>query len=1076
MATAAELLVVLKMKDELGPALKAVSGQVDDFATSTGKASSAIAGIGTAAVVGGIAAVGAGLGLAVKSAADFEKTMSGVKAVSGSSAEDMAKLSGIALQLGKDTSFSATEAGKGIEELVKAGVSLGDVMGGAAAASLNLAAAGEVSVTEAATIASNAMNAFGIKGSEMAHVADTIAGAANASALDVHDFGYSLAASGAVAATVGFSFDDLATAIAVMGQAGIKGSDAGTSLKTMMLNLQPTTDKQVSLFKELGLITEEGGNAFFDASGKVKSMAQVAGTLQTALAGMTEQQRLAALEVIFGSDAIRAGAVLAKAGAEGFNEMAASMGKVTAESVAAERLNNLNGSLEKMKGSLATAAIAIGTAFLPVLRQMVDAFTTMINDNMPAIEAFAATLSQAFTDAIPYIVAFFQALIDNKETIGIVIAALGGFIILVTVVSWIAALVAALAFLISPIGLIVVAVALLAAAWATNWGDIRGKTAAVITWIQTLPATLAAVWAAISAGWTGLVTTVTTAWNAIVLAITTKIAAIVLAITTFFVNLGVMWAAGWALIDLAVQTAWTVITTFLTAAMAVVYNIFLIALGLWYTLFVERYAGFVALTQEVWTAIYTWFTDNFWNPLVDFISTTLTTIQNVLKTAWETISSVATTLWSALSTWFMDTFWRPLVAFVTTTLETLGRLIATAWQAIQRVTTEIWGAISKWFTDTFWNPLVALTTTSTAKVSEVTTGAWNAIKTKTEEIWNAIKSFLEGLWNGLKSSAGAAAQDLKTNVLTPIKDLAKEVGKAGGQMLSDFLKGMKEQGEKIIKYVGDLVKKISEKLSKAGKEDSPSKMMFEHGANFGAGFLNGLQSTIGSIENTVTSMAGVVGSAFTGSSGPGGAQRYNSAFGRPMTDNIADYVAQAAAMRGMDPTVAQIVAMSEGGLSEPARRGTFSTGSSWWPFQLHYGGSGYEYLGNIAGMGNSFTAMTGWAPGDPAAWKDSVDYALDVARKSGWGQWYGAAAAGIGNFQGIPRAYGGSVYPGNAYLVGEHGPEMFSPRRNGFINPQSGGQAPIIINVNAPIYGVNDMEDVVVSALDRAQRRGRAAA
>jgi TP901 family phage tail tape measure protein len=298
-----------------------------------------------------------------------------------------------------DTSFSAKEAAKGIEELVKAGISVGDVMSGAASASLSLAAAGAISVGDAAEIAANAMNQFGLQGKDLAGVADLIAGAANASAIDVGDFKFSLAAVGAVANTVGFTFKDTATAIALLGQAGIKGSDAGTSLKTMLMSLQPQTKAQIALFRELGLLTKDGGNAFFDASGKVKGMAEVAGTLQNALKGMTQQQKLATLETIFGSDAIRAAAVFANEGADGFNEMAAAMGKVTADEVAKERLNNLKGSVEQLTGSLETAAISAGLKFTPALKGMVDGATELVNGATPGIEAFAERSSSALVTA-----------------------------------------------------------------------------------------------------------------------------------------------------------------------------------------------------------------------------------------------------------------------------------------------------------------------------------------------------------------------------------------------------------------------------------------------------------------------------------------------------------------------------------------------------------------------------------------------------------------------------------------------------------------------------------------------------
>src|SRR5690348_4524975 len=172
------------------------SGAMDGL----GKVGGAVAGLGkTALMVGGAAGLGAialGLKDAISSASDFDATMSGVGAVSGASAQQMGQLHDLALQLGKDTVYSASEAGQGIEELLKGGVSIQDVMGGAAQATLNLAAAGGVSLPDAAEIAADALNDFNLNGKDMAHVSDMIAGAANASAIDVGDFKFSLSSVG----------------------------------------------------------------------------------------------------------------------------------------------------------------------------------------------------------------------------------------------------------------------------------------------------------------------------------------------------------------------------------------------------------------------------------------------------------------------------------------------------------------------------------------------------------------------------------------------------------------------------------------------------------------------------------------------------------------------------------------------------------------------------------------------------------------------------------------------------------------------------------------------------------------
>jgi TP901 family phage tail tape measure protein len=386
-------------------------------------------------LVAGASGTGAML-LLSNSAAAFEERLSAIQAVSGATAEEMDLIGRKALEIGKRTAFSATESASAMEELIKAGLSVTDVLNGASDATVDLAAAGEISLPRAAEIAANAMNNFGLAGKDMPRIADLIAGAANASAISVEELGSSLSQVGAVAALVGMPFDDVAVAIAEMGNAGIKGSDAGTSLKTMFMNLIPSTDRQIDKFKQLGLYTvnsaegmqklaargikpvslafddvtkalqqyieDSGGsevgtaantkaamelgqqmgvlqNSFFDANGEVKSLAEIQQILADTTGDMTKEQQLMNLEILFGADAIRAAAVLSKEGAAGYNEMAAAMGKVGAQEVAATRLDNLRGSLEEFRGSMETLSIDIGTYFLKPFKRMVDVGTAVLN-------------------------------------------------------------------------------------------------------------------------------------------------------------------------------------------------------------------------------------------------------------------------------------------------------------------------------------------------------------------------------------------------------------------------------------------------------------------------------------------------------------------------------------------------------------------------------------------------------------------------------------------------------------------------------------------------------------------------
>ncbi|MCI5657919.1 MAG: phage tail tape measure protein [Megasphaera elsdenii] len=313
----------------------------------SGMAAGAMAGLPVQAA--GFAGLGYGIFDAVKNYSDFTAQLSQIKAVTGLGESEMDAVKSKALELGAATQFSSTEAAQGMTELLKAGVSVKDVLGDASEAALNLAAAGELALPEAAEIMSTAMNAFHMD--DATHAADVLVGAANASATSVNEMKYSLSAVAAVAAGAGMSFDDTNTALGVLAQNGLKGSDAGTSLKTMLGRLSPQTDEAAKAMQRLGLLTDEGSSKFYDEQGNIRSLADIAGLLHTSMKGLTNEQRSNALATIFGSDAIRAGNILYREGAEGVIKMQDAMKNITAQETAKVAMDNLRGSVLKLKSA-----------------------------------------------------------------------------------------------------------------------------------------------------------------------------------------------------------------------------------------------------------------------------------------------------------------------------------------------------------------------------------------------------------------------------------------------------------------------------------------------------------------------------------------------------------------------------------------------------------------------------------------------------------------------------------------------------------------------------------------------------
>jgi TP901 family phage tail tape measure protein len=332
----------------------------------------AIRGIGNAA--GGVGLIAAaGLGVAIKKFAEFDKQMSSVAAATHAPKEELAALRAEAIKLGADTKFSATEAAQGIEELAKAGVSTADILGGGLKGALDLAAAGDLSVADSAEIAASALTQFGLSGKDIPHLADLLAAGAGKAQGSVTDLGAALNQSGLVAAGMGLSIEDTTGSLAAFASAGLTGSDAGTSFKTAIQRLQAPMGRGKKALDEYGI-------SAYDAQGNFVGIANVAEQLKTKLSGLTQQQKDAALAQIFGSDAIRVGTIMYKNGAKG---MQGWIDKTNDAGFAAEtarlRTDNLAGDVERLGGSLDTLFIGIGGGADGPMRDLVQGLDSILS-------------------------------------------------------------------------------------------------------------------------------------------------------------------------------------------------------------------------------------------------------------------------------------------------------------------------------------------------------------------------------------------------------------------------------------------------------------------------------------------------------------------------------------------------------------------------------------------------------------------------------------------------------------------------------------------------------------------------
>jgi TP901 family phage tail tape measure protein len=345
---------------ETGSVSRAQRGMSESTGALTGLMSK-FATVAKVGMVGGLIAVGVAAASTLKIGIDYQQQLNMMQAVTHSTGAEMQQVAKKARDLGNDLSLPATSAGdaaQAMTELAKGNLTAKQAMD-AAKGTLQLAAAAQITGAEAAKIQADALGAFSLKATAASHVADVLANAANSATGEISDFAQGLAASSAVAHQFGLSVDDTVTGLALFANAGIHGSDAGTSLKSALLALASPSTQAAAALKVLHL------NAF-DAHGRFVGLESISQQLATAQGRLSQQTFAAATSTAFGSDAARAAGVLASAGAVGWEKMAAGISKSGGAAAAAQaQMKGVGGALAGIKSELETIQIDVFTAAAP---------------------------------------------------------------------------------------------------------------------------------------------------------------------------------------------------------------------------------------------------------------------------------------------------------------------------------------------------------------------------------------------------------------------------------------------------------------------------------------------------------------------------------------------------------------------------------------------------------------------------------------------------------------------------------------------------------------------------------------
>ena len=827
---------------------------VGQVATSTGKTL-------TKAVT--VPIVGIGIA-AAKVGGDFEAQMSRVKAISGATGSSFEELRQQAIDLGAKTAFSAKESAAGMENLASAGFNAKEIME-AMPGLLDLAAVSGGDVALASENAATALRGFNLDASQSGHVANVFAKAAADTNAEVGDMGEAMKYIAPVANSMGLSIEEVSAAIGIMSDAGIKGSQAGTSLRGALSRLAKPTDAMQAKMDELGL-------SFYDSEGKMKPLKDQIGMLKDAFKGLTPEQQQNALVTLYGQESLSGMLALIDKGPDKLGKLTDSLKNSdgAADKMARTMQDNMNSSLEQMMGALESAAIVIQKVMAPAVRKIADAVSGMVDMFVSApepVQKMIVVIGLIVAAIGPLLVIFGQAVVTIQRVKVGFMALQAGLALMETslaaVILPVLGIVAAIAAVIV-IGVLVYKnwdkiVAFGKKAWANitkfvsdaakaikeKWGDITQwfsdtwnniKNGAKGLWDGTIQGAKDAVdsvknaWNGIKEWfanlWKGTISGLSSAWDSV----TTTLAPFVETIKTIFQPMLDFFSGLWGQVKTIFGSAWEIIKT-------VVMGPVLLLIDLITGDFNQFKEDFAMLWQTLFTNIQTLVT-TYVQIIVGFFTAWGQTVSNIWTTVVDTIQS----LWGSFTTWVINM------------AKSIVDGIVNGWNSFKQGTIDLWNATVQWIKDTWASFKQWVVDSANAIVNGVKQG-WENLKQGTIDLWNGMINGLKGIWDGLKQSVSNLIDNVKTtfNNLKNINLL--DIGKA---IIDGLVKGLKKKWEDGMKFISGIGKWIREHKGPIRKD---RKLLTPAGNAIMTGLNSGLTGGFRNVQSNVSGMGDMIANA-----------------------------------------------------------------------------------------------------------------------------------------------------------------------------------------------------------------------
>lgn len=771
--------------------------------------------MGVTTVIGGVGVA------AVKTAADFDSAMSQVAAVSGATGKDFDALRNKAREMGAKTKFSATEAAEAMNYMAMAGWKTEDMLDGIEGV-MNLAAASGEDLATTSDIVTDALTAFGLSAKDSGHFADILAAASSNANTNVSMMGETFKYCAPIAGALGFSAEDTAEAIGLMANAGIKSSQAGTALRTIMNNL--AGDVKIS-GKAIGDVTIATTNA----DGSMRDLSDILSDCRSAFGNLTESEKAQAAESLVGKNAMSGFLALMNAGQGDIDKLSSAIDNCdgSAEKMAMTMQDNLAGQLTILKSQLQELAISFGDILMPAIRSIVSklqGFVDKLNGMDEGTKRTIVTIALLVASIGPLLVIIGTAI----SKIGV---AMQGFVKLANGISKLKIAIqggtgvlgklgATLGGISAPVLAVVAVIAVLVAAFVHLWKTNEGFRDAIIGTWNRIKDTISGFCQgivdrlnALGFQFTDIVDVLKTVWDGFcqVLApifegvfnnianILSTVTGVITGILDVFIGIFTgNWSQAWTGVKEIFSSIWNGISSFFTNILNVIKGVADVVLGWFGTSWNEVWTNIKTFFEGIWNGIATFFT-TIWETLKNVVTVGIMAIGSILSAAFDIITLPFRFIWENCKG-IIISVWDAIKSKVTTVIHAVASVISTVMNAIKMVFSTVWTAI-KTVVTTVVNAIKSIVTTVFNAIKNTATTVWNAIKTAVTTpvnaikstvttVFNSVKSTVTSIFNGIKSTATSVWNGIKTAITTPI-EAAKNKVKSVVDAIKGFFSGMK---------------------------------------------------------------------------------------------------------------------------------------------------------------------------------------------------------------------------------------------------------------------------------------------